>query len=77
MQNGMPIIAKILIITGLILVVGGLLFWGFNKFTGFRSLPGDMVFKRDNFTFYFPLGTSILISLLLTLILFLWRKYGG
>ncbi|WP_373497617.1 DUF2905 domain-containing protein [Aquiflexum sp.] len=77
MENGMPTIAKILIFTGLILIVGGLLLWGFTKFSGLRSLPGDMVFKRDNFTFYFPLGTSILISLLLTLIILLWRKFSG
>lgn len=77
MENGMPLIAKILIYGGLILLVGGLLVWGFTRFTGFRSMPGDMVFRRENFTFYFPLGTSILLSLLLTLLLFLWRKFGG
>jgi uncharacterized protein HemY len=36
---------------------------------GFGKLPGDILIKRDNFTFYFPLATSLLISLLLTLIL--------
>jgi hypothetical protein len=77
MENGMPAIAKILIFTGLILLAGGLLLWGLAKFPGLRSMPGDMVFKRENFTFYFPLGTSILISILLTLIIFLWQKFGG
>ncbi|WP_114752459.1 DUF2905 domain-containing protein [Pleomorphovibrio marinus] len=73
----MPAIAKILIFTGLLLLLGGILLWGLYKFPGIKSLPGDMVFKRDNFTFYFPLGTSILLSLFLTLLVYFWRKFGG
>ncbi|HSJ68248.1 MAG TPA: DUF2905 domain-containing protein [Anditalea sp.] len=77
MENGFPLIAKILIYAGIILLVGGLIIWGISRFTDFRSMPGDMVYKRENFTFYFPLGTSILISILLTLILYFWKKFGG
>jgi len=77
MENNFSLLAKILIYTGLLLLIVGLIVWGISKFTDFRSMPGDMVYKRENFTFYFPLGTSILISVLLTLILFLWRKFGG
>jgi hypothetical protein len=77
MENGMPTIARILIFTGLLLLIGGLLLWAMSKFGGFRGMPGDMVYKRENFSFYFPLGTSILLSLLLTLFLYLWRKFGG
>lgn len=73
----MPSFAKILIIVGLLLVITGLLLWWLPKFPGFKGIPGDMVFKKENFTFYFPLGTSILVSLLLTLLLYLWRKFGG
>ncbi len=73
----MPVIAKILIFTGLLLLIGGLLLWGLHKFPGIRSMPGDIVVKRENFTFYFPLGTSILLSILLTLLVFLWRKFGS
>ncbi|WP_162342523.1 DUF2905 domain-containing protein [Cyclobacterium salsum] len=73
----MPSIAKILIIVGLLLLLTGLLLWYLPKFPGFKGIPGDMVFKRENFSFYFPLGTSILVSLLLTLLLYLWRKFGG
>ena len=40
----------------------------------FGRLPGDIVVRRGNFSFYFPLATSIIISLLLTLILSLLRK---
>lgn len=68
---------KILVLLGLVLVVAGIIFLLADKIPGIRSVPGDMVIKKKNFTFYFPLGTSILISLLLTLIVFLWRKYGG
>ncbi|MFO7824330.1 MAG: DUF2905 domain-containing protein [Cyclobacterium sp.] len=73
----MPSIAKILIIIGLLLLITGLLLWWLPRFSSFKGMPGDMVFKKENFTFYFPLGTSILISLLLTLLLYLWRKFGG
>ncbi|MEX2512105.1 MAG: DUF2905 domain-containing protein [Cyclobacteriaceae bacterium] len=77
MENGLPGLAKILIFTGLFLLAIGLLVWGLDKFPGIKGLPGDMVFKKKNFTFYFPLGTSILISILLTLALYLWRKFNG
>lgn len=77
MDNGLPAIAKLLIFAGLLLVAAGLLLWGWPKLTGWKSMPGDIIVKRENFTFYFPLGTSIIISLLLTLMVFLWRKYNG
>jgi hypothetical protein len=73
-MNGM---GKILIGLGLLLVLAGVVVLLVGKFPGFKSLPGDIVLKKENFTFYFPLGTSILISILLTLLLFLWRKFGG
>ena len=38
------------------------------------KLPGDLSFKRGNFSFYFPLGTCILISIILTLIMYLFRR---
>ena len=68
---------KILIGLGLLLVLVGVVVLLMDKFPGFKSLPGDIVIKKENFTFYFPLGTSILISIVLTLVLFLWRKFGG
>lgn len=68
---------KILIGLGVILVFAGILFLLAGRFPGFKSMPGDMIFKKENFTLYFPLGTSILLSLLLTLAIFLWRKFGG
>ena len=40
----------------------------------FGRLPGDIVVKRDNFSFYFPIATSIVLSIILTLILTLFRR---
>jgi len=41
---------------------------------GLGSLPGDIKFERKGFTFYFPITTSILISLVITLILWIFRR---
>lgn len=70
-------IGKLLIGVGLLLVLAGGVVLLLGKFPGLRSIPGDIVIKKENFTFYFPLGTSILISIILSLILLLWRKFGG
>ena len=67
---------KFIVLTGVVLVVIGLLMMLAQKLPlGLGRLPGDIVIKRDNFTFYFPLATSILLSIILTLILnLLFRK---
>ena len=67
-------LGRLLMIIGTILVVLGVVLWLSPKIHWLGRLPGDIVIKRENFSFYFPLGTSILISLLLTLILYLFRK---
>ncbi|BCW96853.1 MAG: DUF2905 family protein [Fimbriimonadales bacterium] len=69
----MGAIGKLLLGLGAVLVVVGLLLIGLERLgvRGWR-LPGDIAIQRDGFSFYFPLGTSILISLLLTLILTFW-----
>jgi hypothetical protein len=66
--------AKLLIMFGLILAaVGGiLLFIGKVPYIG--RLPGDIYIQRKNFTFYFPLATSILLSIILTLLLSFFRR---
>ena len=67
---------KLLILAGVILVLMGMAFlWG-NKIPFLGKLPGDIYIHRANFTFYFPLSTCIVISLILTLILtlFLGRR---
>ena len=63
-------LGRLFIILGLFLLVFGALLMLFSKTPiGFGKLPGDIVFKRGSFTFYFPVATSLIISLLLTLIL--------
>ena len=62
-------IAKILIFLGVgIALLGGLLFL-FSKIPFMGKMPGDIVIKRENFTFYFPLASSIIISIVLSIIL--------
>ena len=65
--------AKWLITIGIILVVLGLA-WPLLAKLGLGSLPGDIKFERKGFTFYFPITPSILISLVITLILWIFRR---
>lgn len=67
-------IGKLLIITGLLLVAAGLLFTFGGKIPFLGRLPGDIRIERENFSFYFPLTTCILISLLISFILWLFRR---
>ena len=67
-------LGKILIIIGAIMVVIGAIFLLGDKIPWIGRLPGDIYIKRDKFTFYFPLMTSIIISLILTLLFYLFRK---
>jgi hypothetical protein len=64
---------KILIFMGAILILIGVLFSVGSKI-GLGRLPGDIVYQKGNFTFYFPIMTSLLLSLFLTLILWLFRR---
>ncbi len=65
---------KILIYLGLFLVVLGLIFSFGGKIPWLGHLPGDIYIQRERFTFYFPLATSILISIVITLVLYLFRR---
>jgi hypothetical protein len=66
---------KILIIIGLVLVITGLLIQFGNGISFLGKLPGDIKVERGNFRLYFPLATSIVLSILLSLILFLINRY--
>lgn len=66
--------AKFLIITGIILVIAGLIVQLAPKMPFPPKLPGDIVIDRGNFKMYFPITTSILISVIISLILFLISK---
>jgi len=63
-------------IGALLLVVGGAIALIERFLPGLGRLPGDIIIRRGNFTFYFPLATSILASLGLTLLLWLWQRLG-
>ena len=65
--------ARWLIVLGLVLVVAGLL-WPWLTRLGLGRLPGDIVVERENFRFYFPITTSILVSALLSLLLWLLNR---
>ncbi len=73
-MEGFSSLGKMLIIIGVVIVlVGAVLLLG-PKIPWLGRLPGDFSYKGKNFTFYFPLGTSILISIVLTLVLWLISK---
>ena len=63
-----------LFILGVVIALVGLIIWTVFGRGWFGRLPGDIHYSRGNFTFYFPLVTCILVSLLLTLLLWLFRK---
>ena len=65
--------AKIMITIGIIIAVAGVIFLAAGRL-GLGRLPGDFMFRRGNATFYFPLATSIIVSLLLTLLLNLFFR---
>jgi hypothetical protein len=65
--------ARWLIILGVVLIVAGLL-WPWLTKLGLGRLPGDIVIERDNFRLYIPIATSIVISVVLSLILWLLNR---
>jgi|SoiMetStandDraft_2_1073263.scaffolds.fasta_scaffold05426_2 hypothetical protein len=65
---------KTLIYIGIALVVLGLIFSLVGKIPWLGHLPGDIIIQRERFTFYFPLTTCILISAIITLVLYFFRR---
>ena len=61
-----------LFLLGSVLAVLGLVVWGIGKI-GFKGLPGDIRYESENFSFYFPIVTCIVLSLVLTLLGWLWQ----
>ncbi len=68
----MQSLAKLLILAGAVLLVTWMIVLGVLHFTGGRGLPGDLVFRRGNFVFYLPLATCVVLSLILTIALYLF-----
>ncbi len=74
-MGGFVEFGKILIIIGLVIAIVGVLIAMGGKIPLIGRLPGDLTFKGEKFTFYFPLATSILISIVLSLVFwFIGRK---
>jgi hypothetical protein len=71
-----PNFGKTLIFIGLVFVAAGIIFFIGERFAFFRMgrLPGDIVYRKGNFSFYFPWVTSIVISLLLTLLFWIFGR---
>jgi hypothetical protein len=68
-------LGKTLIIIGAILVIAGLIIhFAGNRLNWIGHLPGDIRIERENFKFYFPITTMILLSMLLSVILWIMRK---
>ncbi len=65
---------KSLVILGLVLIGIGLVIWQVWPLGWVGRLPGDIVIRKGNFTFYFPIATSILLSIILTLLFTLFRR---
>ena len=67
-------LGKTLIYLGLLLVVIGLVLWFAGKLPWLGHLPGDISIERERFSFYFPLATCILISIVISLVLYFFRR---
>jgi uncharacterized protein HemY len=67
-------LGKTLIYLGLVLVVIGVVVTLAGKVTWLGRLPGDITIQRENFSFYFPLATCILISVIVSLVLYFFRR---
>ena len=67
--------ARVFIILGILLIVIGLAMAVLQKAPFFGKFPGDIVIRKEHFTFYFPLATSIVISIIVSLIAYLIGKF--
>jgi len=67
-------LGRMLIILGIVIVAVGVLLLLAQKIPYIGRLPGDIYVKKDSFTFYFPLTTCIIVSLLLTLVFWILRR---
>ncbi len=67
-------LGRFMLIAGGVLLVLGVVFTVAGRFLPLGRLPGDIIIRRENFVFYFPVVTMIIVSLLLTLFLNLLRR---
>jgi hypothetical protein len=73
-MNEMAQIGKVLIVIGLVAIALGGVFVAFGNLPFFGRLPGDIMIQRKNFTFYFPLATSVIISIVITFLFWLFGR---
>ena len=66
--------AKIMILSGALLIITGVVFYFFGKYIHLGRLPGDILIKKENFTLYLPITTCLILSLILSLLLYLWNQ---
>jgi len=71
---GLTGFGKMLILLGIFIIAIGFLLWMGDKIPWVGKLPGDIIIKKEKFSFYFPLTTCILISIILTFLFTLFRK---
>lgn len=67
-------IGKFLTVAGLLIALAGVIIWSGIGKGWFGRLPGDVNYSKGDFHFYFPIGTCLVLSALLTLLLWLFRK---
>jgi DUF2905 family protein len=67
-------LGKLLVVLGLVIAVLGTALWAASYVPFIGRLPGDIYIKRDSFTFYFPLTTCILLSIVLSLTFWMLRR---
>ena len=67
---------KIMVLVGILIVLVGLVIWlGGDKLGWLGKLPGDIRIEKENFRFYFPITTMILLSVVLSLVVWLIRRF--
>ena len=71
---GLGGLGKLLILVGVLIIAIGVLLLIGEKIPWIGRLPGDIIIKKEKLTFYFPITTSIIISIILTLLFALFRK---
>lgn len=72
----MQMIGKYLMVLGVILlIIGAVIFFGGQHLQWFGRLPGDIRIERENYRFYLPITTMILMSIILTLLINIIRKF--
>jgi hypothetical protein len=67
-------LGKLLVILGILMIVAGLGFLYADKIPFLGRLPGDIYIKRERFSFYFPLTTGIIISIIVTILFSIFKK---